>query len=147
MTAVCLVVLSIIGTWCYDNAAPIGDCYPLPTGTLCFVAAEELPIRASWYDPALGGINCMEPCDLLGDGTAVAEAYGWAASCPNGWYGRWLDVEYAGRWQCRDHGGAIVPTWGEAFVSGVGTGWHWWITVDFLAHEQPSWAYLLLDWQ
>lgn len=147
MTAVCLVVISILGAWCYHDAAPVGICTQLPAVQLCYVEAEELPLRLSWYDPSLGGINCAAPCDLLGDGTAVNDAYGWAAACPPGWYGRWLDIEYAGRWQCRDHGGAIRPTYREVFIPEVGLQARWFITVDLLTREQPPCAYMLADWQ
>lgn len=142
---VCLIVLSIIGTFCYADAQPVGECVVWADTAVCFVAAEELPLRASWYDPDLGGINCMFPCDQLGDGTAVSEAYGWALSCPMGWYGRWLEIEYAGRWQCRDHGGAIMPTYGRAFTGSEFVE-GWWITVDFLLPEPPPYAYMLLAW-
>lgn len=127
-----------MGAFCYADAAPIGDCvtFPVPLPTICTIPAEELPLRASWYDPALGPPNCLPPCSQLGDGTAVSDAYGWAMACPMGWYGRWLDVQHAGRWQCRDHGGAIRPTYGRAYTNdGFVTGW--WITVDFLTHEPP----------
>lgn len=145
---VCLIVTSIIGIFCHADATPIGDCFVLPSlmPTVCVVPAQELPLRASWYDPALGGINCMEPCTQLGDGTAVSEAYGWALSCPAGWYGRWLEIKHAGRWQCRDHGGAILPTYGRTYT-GAGFVTGWWITVDFLVRQPPPYAYMLLQWK
>lgn len=145
---VCLIVVSIIGIFCHQDAQPVGKCWqhPFIDTHICVIEAEQLPLRASWYDPVLGGVNCMAPCDQLGDGTAVADAYGWVVACPPGWYGRWLDVEYAGRQQCRDHGGAVVPTYGRAYTP-EGFVYTWWITVDFLAHEPPPYAYLLLDWR
>lgn len=145
---VCLVVASIFGVWCYENAAPVGDCFNFSPfgGQVCYVGADELPLRASWYDPALGGVNCMEPCGQLGDGTAVSDGYGWVVACPDGWYGRWLDVEHAGRWQCRDHGGAIHPTYGRTYTAD-GFVECWWIAVDMLVREQPGYAYMLLGWQ
>lgn len=145
---VCLTVLSIIGAYCVADAAPIGDCVPRMAEVVdCVVEAEALPIRASYYNPALGGINCDEDCSTTGDGTPVEQCYGWCMACPPGWYGRWLDFgEWVGQWQCRDHGGAITPTYGvtytpDGFVEG------WWITCDFMAYDEPEWAYLLLDWR
>lgn len=151
---VCLFVFSVIGLYCYENAEPIGVCQKFPNGMICFVDAEELPVRASWYDPFLetdsqevADIQCMEPCHLLGDGTAVEDAYGWAVACPLGWHGRWITVQFAGTWQCRDSGGAIRPTWMEVFIPGEGMRMEWFLTLDFLLKEQPSWAYLLLPWK
>lgn len=145
---VCLLVAGIAGIFCQAGAAPVGDCVSVSLigTTFCTVEAEALPLRASWYDPALGGVNCMEPCGYLGDGTAVADAYGWAMACPVGWYGRWLDIEGVGRRQCRDHGGAIHPAYGRVYTP---EGWVecWYITVDFLEHEPPPWAYMLLEWR
>ncbi|NJN53998.1 MAG: hypothetical protein HC804_04100 [Anaerolineae bacterium] len=146
---ICLIVTSIIGVFCQNNATPIGDCmtFPAPFSmTVCTVAAEQLPVRASWYNPTLGGVNCMEPCAYLGDGTAVQAAYGWAIACPDGWYGRWLTIEHAGRWQCRDHGGAIQPTYGRTFTAN-GFVECWWLPVDFLTHDAPPYAYMLLEWK
>lgn len=143
---VCLIVTSIIGMFCFQDAAPVGRCfYTPPDNAYCVIPAQELPLRASWYDPALGGVNCMDPCHLLGDGTHVDNAYGWALSCPDGWYGRWLDVQHAGSHLCLDSGGAIHPTYGRTYTN-EGFVECWWITVDFLAKEPPPYAYMLLEW-
>ena len=107
---------------------------------------EQLPIRASWYDPQLGGINCyLDTCDHLGDGTPVATSYGWAMACPAGMYGLTLEIEHAGQWTCRDHGGAVVPKYGRVFDGSqvVDT---WYLTGDFLLQEPAAWSYMLLDW-
>ena len=144
---ICLTVLGVLGTYCVEGATAVGSCVRrMAEVTDCTVPADHLPVRASYYNPALGGINCDEDCSTTGDGTPVAECYGWCAACPPGWYGRHLDFgRWVGQWQCRDHGGAVVPTYGRTYMPG-GFVEGWWIVVDFMAHRQPAWAYLLLDW-
>lgn len=127
----CLHVIGIIGAYCFPGAQPVGTCSYVVNDVYCTVAAEELPIRASWYNPELGGINCMEPCSMLGDGTPVHTGYGTMAACPPGWYWRWLHVDGLPSVQCRDHGGAIHPTW----YHGIG---EWAIVIDYLL-ERPEW--------
>jgi hypothetical protein len=145
---VCLTVLSIIGTYCVENARPVGQCVPRLSEVVdCVVPAERLPVRASFYNPAWGGINCDSDCAHTGDGTPVADCYEVCLACPVGWYGRWLDFgPWVGEWQCRDHGGAIQPHYGLTYTP-EGFAECWWITVDFMAHDEPDWAYLLLPWE
>lgn len=146
---VCLTIATIALATCVPDAVPVGDCVQrMPERVDCIVQdATTIPIRASYYDPSLGGTNCQEPCDYTGDLTHVDDCYGVCLACPVGWYGNWIQFdEWIGRWQCRDHGGAIEPGYGRYFTqNGWFTGWV--ITVDFMTNEEPAFAYWLLDWQ
>jgi hypothetical protein len=67
----------------------------------------------SWYDPALGGINCDAECAYMGHDTPVAQWYGRAAACPpeipRGAVIRITGSHNAdGYWRCLDGGGAVV---------------------------------------
>ena len=147
MLTTCLYVLTIIGLYCYNAPPPPeADCWSLPEYTICTIEAEELPIRAGWYYPPLGGTNCVEPCDLTGDGTPVESGYGWIAGCPIEWWNNWLDLEYAGRWQCRDTGGIVWVQYGEVY-SQYGWTTEWFIYIDFLLREPEPWTYFLLEWE
>lgn len=143
---ICLIIWGIVGTYCYSAPSDF-----TPPGTcifgICFVQAAQLPVRASWYDPVLGGINCQEPCDLLGDGSPVDENYGQIIACPPGWYGRALYFDNIGERECRDSGGDIVPTCQEIFIPWKGHEYTCYITVDFLERQEPPWAYMLLAWE
>lgn len=78
----------------------------------------------SWYDPALGGINCdtnpdgSPECDFLANGDPVGPWYGRGVACPDsvhlGWriYIRQLDQEFV----CIDRGGAIVAYNGYLWI-------------------------------
>ena len=94
MIEFCILVSGIIGAWCFsappDFALP-GDCVDIGDVFMCRIDANELPIRATYYNPELGETNCMEPCDQLGDGTAVVDGYGRFTACPIGWYGRHIE--------------------------------------------------------
>ena len=143
---VCLFIIGIIGTWCEQDAHTIGVCHPVGNDSIyCTVDADDMLIRASWYDPTLGGINCFDnTCDHLGDGTPTADGYGRYAACPVGMYGEWIDIDNVGLWQCRDHGGDVVPKFGEVYTASgfVST---WYITVDFLLESPQWWTYGLFD--
>jgi len=70
----------------------------------------EKPLKISWYDPDLGGINCMEPCDQMATGVKVTEArYGRTAACIPEWTAarRVVVIPGLGRFECLDTGGAI----------------------------------------
>lgn len=146
-TTVCLTVLGIVGTFCVEGAQPIGDCEQRLAEVMdCVVQESELPLWTSYYMPPLGGINCDSDCSVVADGTAVTDCYDWCVACPIGWYGRWLDLGDIGQWQCRDHGGAIHPVYGERYTpEGFVTGWS--IPIDLLVREEPPFAYRLLwEW-
>ena len=84
---------------------------------------QNKPLKISWYDPALGGINCMDPCDQMATGVKVTEdRYGRTAACIREWTGRTVVIEGLGEFECLDRGGAIVEH--ESYI---------WI--DLLLHE------------
>lgn len=71
----------------------------------------------SWYDPALGGINCDADCTRLADGSPVAAWYDRAIACPPEFaLGAQIDIPGVGVRECRDRGGAIqCHLWGCVF--------------------------------
>lgn len=166
MTYFCLLVSSIIGSWCY--AAPLdytlpGVCQDIGDISICQVEAQELQVRPSYYDPRIehhnehvSSIQCQDPCEYMGDGTPIDEGYGRFAACVPGWYWQrvrvyWPDGYYFER-QCRDHGGAVVPTCGEIFVIDVETGvgdseYTCYLPLDLLEERAIMGLLLLLDWE
>ena len=145
---VCLAVSTLLGLLCIPGAAQIGDCLPNIYGlNVCVVDdPTEIPIRASWYNPLLGGINCVDPCDETGDGTPIDMCWDNCISCPIEWYSSELNVQYAGVWQCRDTGPAMGLNYGEYYTpDGFKTGWF--ITIDFMLRKPEWWTYLILDWE
>lgn len=65
------------------------------------------------YDPQLGGINCMDPCDRTANGLLIRpEHYGRIAACPPVEMGCWVTFsnEFGshGPYQCNDTGGALL---------------------------------------
>lgn len=82
--------------------------------------APVMVFRYSYYNPALGGVNCYawnditQTCDsTLANGEDWRENYGRAVACaPEIAFGSVIDVIYpaqlAGKWLCKDRGGAIV---------------------------------------
>lgn len=154
---VCLTIATVSGIYCYDNAPPIGHCIYQPDVIYCAAPPDLLSIRPSYYDPfietdnpAVAALQCQEPCAYLGDGTPVAEAYDLYMACVPGWYGRTVYIDGIGTRQCRDSGGAVVPTYGRTYdLTADGElveVWTWWLTVDILTKEQPAAAYDLRDW-
>lgn len=84
---------------------------------------QTKPLKISWYDPQLGGINCMEPCDQMATGVKVTEdRYGRTAACIREWTGRTVVIEGLGEFECLDRGGAIIEHEG-------------YIWIDLLLHE------------
>lgn len=148
---VCLFVIGVIGTWCEMPADPIGVCHQIDDHTIyCTIDLEELPIWASYYNPALcdeSPINCFEDTgEFLGDGTPVADGYGRYMACPMGMYGMELDIEDIGVWQCRDHGGMVTPRYGEVYTAdGFVTGWH--LIGDFLLEAPEWWTYTMRSFE
>lgn len=145
----CLFVIGITVASCFQDAPPPESavCHPVGGNTIyCTIGLEDMPAYLSWYDGLLGGINCVEPCDQLGDGTPTAESYGWAMACPKGLYGRYITFEGVGTWQCRDHGNAITVRYGERYTSrwGFWTGWH--VVFDLsMQHDDFVGAYDVVD--
>jgi len=144
----CIFIIGIIGTWCAQNAAPIGICHPVDGAIYCTVELEDVPARASWYNPILGGTNCFEDtCETLGDGTPTSEGYGRYMACPLGMYGETVTFSNdIGTWQCRDHGTAVTPKWGRWYTA-QGFVWQWVITFDFLLEDVEWFTYGIYDFE
>lgn len=81
------------------------------------------PLKISWYDPLLGGVNCDHDCTTMATGVKVTEdRYGRTAACIREWTGRTVIIPGLGAFECLDRGGAIVEH--DGFI---------WI--DLLLHE------------
>lgn len=153
ITEVCLMVYTVVGMFCSTIAQPPpgANCELDPWRLICEIDPEDMVIRASYYDPRLGGTNCMEPCDLLGDGTPVEEAWGWAAGCPAEWYDKriltFLPDKQGGRvWWCRDTGFTTFIKHGRYYIpSGWKSGWY--VFIDFLLPEREWWTGRELKWK
>lgn len=68
------------------------------------------PLKISWYDPALGGINCDHDCSTMASGVKVTpDRYGITAACIAQWTRarRVVVIPGVGRFECLDTGGAI----------------------------------------
>jgi hypothetical protein len=76
------------------------------------VDIDALPGYVNPYDPALGGINCLEPCTHTGNGTPIEGNYGLIAACHPDQYGCWVEFsnDYGshGPYQCNDTGGMLL---------------------------------------
>jgi len=84
---------------------------------------QEKPLKISWYDPILGGINCDSDCSTMATGTKVTEErYGNTAACIREWTGKTVVIEGLGEFECLDRGGAIIEHEG-------------YIWIDLLLHE------------
>jgi hypothetical protein len=73
------------------------------------------PVEITWYDPALGGINCNEDCTTIGSSTPLLdEHYGTVLACPIEFYGATFHIRGSkggladGEWTCLDGGSAMV---------------------------------------
>lgn len=162
ITEICIAVVGMFGLFCNSSPEvyPIGECTELhDTQLICIVSEDQLMIKSSYYNPELckdsiENINCFydesgnSTGKTLGDGTLTEEAFGWALACPKEWYGRVLEIEYAGTWQCRDSGTAIKPNFGKVYLPNEEGAFQykWYITIDFLLREPEEWNYMLLDW-
>jgi hypothetical protein len=82
---------------------------------LIFAQVIAIDIRISWYDPALGGVNCDGSCATMAAGHDPRDWYGRALACPPefpiGSIWR-LPAIYPGLpakdWICLDRGGMVV---------------------------------------
>jgi len=113
----------------------------LASATVVFAAPEPppedkwlglFPIKLTWYDPQLGGINCDGDCSTLGNGQRVTEdLYGRSAACPLEWIGDTLllQVSESETWAlgCNEGGGAIKLTYNKDLKRMV-------VNVDILLH-------------
>lgn len=130
MTTVCLVVLTIAGSWCYDNAPLIGDCVPAAvTGVYnCVARPQDFAVFVSAYDPVyclpeiVGSdyepTNCYDDPMYTGSGGYVPEWYSdkpclpggkCGISCPLGWNWKQVTIADIGTFRCIDSGDGIVP--------------------------------------
>lgn len=87
VSSVCLIVLGIVGQWCYGPAEPIGECVEMNYNQhLCTLAAADLPLFISIYDYAICDdypINCAGDGSYFANGTPTGpEWYEIAAACP-----------------------------------------------------------------
>ena len=102
------------------------------------IPTASKPLKISWYDPLLGGINCDSDCTTMASGTKVTEdRYGRSAACIAGWMGKTVVIEGLGEFTCLDRGGAINEH--AEFI---------WI--DLLLHEpfpEAPFGTLIHNWQ
>ena len=96
----------------------------------------DIPVITTWYDPALGGINCDDDCKTLADGgTWSSDDYGRVAACPASWMGKRF-VTTAGEFLCRDTGGKIGLAWNAYYEN-------WVFHVDIMSDTPISYNYRL----
>jgi hypothetical protein len=94
-----------------------GPVYTVKAGLLDGEGAAvpgDYPLRLSYYNPALGGINCDHDCSAMASGDKTAWWMGgrngvYAAACPREWgWGHGARFSVAGlEFECRDTGGWI----------------------------------------
>lgn len=68
------------------------------------------PLKISWYDPALGGVNCDHDCTTMASGVRVTpDRYGRTAACIRSWTAarRVVVIPGIGEFECLDTGGKI----------------------------------------
>lgn len=79
--------------------------------------AEQLPIEVTYYDPALGGINCDGNCGILADGAGWSENDyhengGRVAACSSEFpTGTVITIYGLGSYVCRDRGCMVTKKW------------------------------------
>ena len=128
---------ALILTACSIMPFPI-DCIP-PRPPL-----RDIPILTTYYDPALGSINCNHDCNSLALVPMADSLYGVAAACPAELVGvDWTAVIYhpaIGERPCLDRGGSVVVEYNQHLQK-------WVIRVDLLeTGPHPSNWSLLYDW-
>ena len=153
MTTICIFVIGLL----YDatcatseHVYPVGVCHHVDDALMyCTATPEQFPARPQPYHPTWGGGNCVEPCDELGGGTKVEDAYNWAVACPQGLFESIVEFEHAGIWQCLDHGGEIRLRFERVYTNeGFKHLWHF--PIDFLLrpeNEYPNWLYVVGSWE
>jgi hypothetical protein len=91
------------------------------------ITGEQIQIRASHYDPSLGGVNCSrfvngECVSRMANGERWQEFIDYAIACPPEWeFGIKLIVD-GKTWECKDRGGAIQIVDGIAWVDFLSSG-------------------------
>jgi len=162
VASVCLIVLGIVGQFCYSPAYPIGECTEMNHDQhLCTVEANALPLFVSVYDYAICDthpINCFGDGSRFANGVATGpEWYEIAAACPAGWTGSTLAIPAVFDYdlRCMDRGGRVHPQFRQVWTFEPGNAqlvWLWVIVVDVLyPHHLYGWPEYALqvypDWQ
>lgn len=136
------MIAAILTTCTLSIFGPVSDCIP-PRPSI-----RELPLLVTWYNPAMGGLNCDGDCSHLSLAPMHPAFYGRAAACPAEFVG--LDFTAVvshpaiGERACLDRGGAVVVEY--RYVPGVG--WLWLAVVDLLEHgPHPTNWQLLYGWR
>lgn len=107
----------------------------------CPPPITQMPVLVTWYDPALGGVNCDSDCTTYADGTLVTpDDYGQVSACIPEWLGASITIDGLGSFMCRDTGASIGVDY-NVYYEG------WVIYVDILHEEPPDWNYQLREWQ
>lgn len=130
LLTVCVIVSGIVGSFCYDNATPVGDCVPAAVANVvnCIARPQDFKILPSAYDPAFclpeivgdehEPINCQGDPMYTGAGAYVPDWYSnkpclpggmCGAACPAGWNWRQVTIDNVGTFRCIDSGGGIKP--------------------------------------
>lgn len=158
LETVCLVVVGIVGQFCYSPALPVGECTEMGYGqVMCVVEEYELPLFLSVYDPALcaaAPINCDGDADF---GTGIPFGEEWyevGVACPVDWVWSVVTVPGIGEWRCIDTGGRIEPHFREVWLfepGDVRKVWMWVVVVDVVYPQGvegwPWWALQVYsDW-
>jgi hypothetical protein len=97
---------------------------------------QTKPLKISWYDPILGGVNCDSDCSTMATGAKVTEdRYGRTAACIREWAGKTVVIAGLGEFECLDRGGAIIEHEG-------------YIWIDLLLHEpMVPFGTLIYEWE
>jgi hypothetical protein len=122
-------------------------CSVLPIAADCIPERpplSEMPLLTTYYDPALGGVNCGGSCDNLALGAMSDALYGVGMACPAELVG--LDVTAVishpaiGERPCLDRGGMVIVEYNQGLQM-------WVIRIDLLeTGPHPSNWILLYDW-
>jgi len=114
----------------------------LANGAECPPSLHEMPIVTTWYDYALGGINCDSDCSMMADGSASVDAtyYGddivSTAACIQEWVGETVMIDGLGIFRCRDTGGDMIIEFNDVYRE-------WVIHLDVLSHSAIGCNYCL----
>ena len=101
LVSVCPVMITVAIT-----VIQLSNTKPIQTASVSTPGSK--PLKVSWYDPDLGGINCMHPCNQMASGTIVTEwRYGKTAACVPEWMYKRVVIDGLGTFDCLDTGGAI----------------------------------------
>jgi hypothetical protein len=121
-----------------------GVCKPPPVPDL-----DDVPVLASFYDYALGGVNCNESCDDLALVQAHSNLYFHTIACPIGLTTHGFTTQFhipalkryngTGNFVCLDTGRDIKLTYRDVWM-GADIIRGWFIVLDFLWQGTPPFA-------